>query len=307
MPTFRPLIVVALACPLLSCGGGPVEWMSTDAPQPTIFAPGAISTGQREERIAFTPDGGVAYFTRRPRRGAPRIFVSRYVDGRWTAAWPAPFSEERDEGAFITADGSALFFSSRRPMRGSRDRSENIWMARREGDGWSEPEPLPGTVNQPHSEIDDFDVGDELGPTLLPGGVLLYSTRVAPDWGSDIYVAQPNEQGAYTDPHPLRINSNGDETNPVLSPDGRYLVFQAYGNADGLGGDDLYVSRRTEYGWSDPDLLPEPINSLDDDGSPGFSPDGRLFFFASDRGARGGYEDIYFVNVDALGLDMGGP
>ena len=65
------------------------------------------------------------------------------------------------------------------------------------------------------------------------------------------------------------------------------------------------MSERTAYGWSDPWLLPEPINSERSDGYPSFSPDGRYFFFASDRDARGGVYSIYYVDVEALGLEIG--
>lgn len=299
--------LAALLGALSACDPGRAGWMSADVPEPTVFAPDVISTWQRENGIAFTPDGREAYFTRRGRRGPSRIFVTRWVDGRWTEPEPAPFTEEGDETPFITADGSTMLFTSRRPMRGSWDRSENIWMARRGADGWSAPRPLPGTVNQPEAEIDDYDVGEEVGPILLPGGALLYWTSASPDWGSDIYVAERDGDGAWVRPRPLRLNSTRDETNPAISPDGRHLVFQAYRDVDAFGDDDLYVSERTAYGWSAPRLLPEPINSPDFEGHPRFSPDGRHFFFASDRDARSGYDDIYFVNVEALGLDGGGP
>ncbi|MDX1645565.1 MAG: hypothetical protein R3304_00370 [Longimicrobiales bacterium] len=275
--------------------------MSEPVPEPRVFAPGVISTAQREYGLTFRPDGREVYFTRRPRRGPALIFHSRFSDGSWSEPQPAPFSREGDEAPFILPDGSALLFSSRRPARGRWDRSENIWLVERDGTGWSEPRPLPGTVNRPGREIDDFDVGMELGPFLLADGVLLYWTRVSPDWGSDIYVAEGNELGEFVDPRPLRLNSAGDESNPVLSPDGRHLIFQGYRGSDGYGDDDLYVSERTDYGWSTPRLLPEPINSPAFEGHPRFSPDGRHFFFASDRNRR--YEDIYVVSTAALGLD----
>jgi Tol biopolymer transport system component len=44
------------------------------------------------------------------------------------------------------------------------------------------------------------------------------------------------------------------------------------------------------------------VNSDESDTHPRFSPDGRLFFFASDRGRR--YSDIYYVDIDALRLDV---
>jgi Tol biopolymer transport system component len=296
------VVVVPLALLAGSCARPNADWMSAGVGEPTVFASGVISTGDREYGIAFTPDGSEAYFTRRGRRGPSRIFVSRFVDGAWSDPEPAAFSREGDEAPYISPDGDTMLFSSRRRMSGSRDRSENIWMARRHGDGWSELRPLPGTVNQPGMEIDDYDVGTELGPTLLPGGQLMYWTRTSPDWGSDIYVAEPAEDGRWINPRPLLLNSPRDERNATLSPDGRYLIFEGYRSSDGFGGEDLYVSERTDYGWRAPRLLPEPVNSDDSDTHPGFSPDGRFFFFASDRGRR--YSDIYYVDVDALGLDI---
>lgn len=301
---WRPATVVALAT-LATGACAPVdhtEWMSADVEEPTVFAPGVVSTADREYGITFTPDGREAYFTRRGRRGPSRIFVTRFMDGAWTEPEPAPFTAERDESPFITRDGETMLFTSQRRMSGSWDRSENIWMMRREGDGWSEPHPLPGTVNQPGGEIDDYDVGVELGPTLLPGGLLMYWTRTSPDWGSDIYVAEPDEAGGWINPQPLLLNSTREERNATLSPDGRYLIFEGYRSTDGFGDEDLYVSERTEYGWSPPRLLPEPVNSGEADTHPRFSPDGRHFFFASDRGRR--YADIYYVNVEALGLEL---
>lgn len=303
-PRHRGIAPLAVAAALVagSCVPPDAEWMSSDVDEPTVFAPGVISTDDREYGITFTPDGREAYFTRRGRRGPSRIFVTRFVDGTWTDPEPAPFSEERDEAPFIAPDGDTMFFSSRRRVSGSWDRSENIWMMRRQGDAWSEPRPLPGTVNQPGAEIDDYDVGTELGPTLLPGGLLMYWTRTSPDWGSDIYVAEPGDDGGWTNPRPLLLNSPREERNATISPDGRYLIFEGYRSTDGFGDDDLYVSERTDYGWSPPRLLPEPVNSDEADTHPRFSPDGRLFFFASDRGRR--YADIYYVDVAALGLDI---
>lgn len=316
MPPIRLVTLAVLSWGLLACTEGyaglpQADWMGADVPEPTVFAPGVVSTGEREYGITFTPDGREAYFTRRPRRGPTRIFVTRWIDGRWTDAEAAPFTREWDQTPFVTPDGSTMLFTSRRPMPGSRDRSENIWMMRRAAAGWSEPAPVGGTVNRPGSEIDDFDVGEELGPVLLPGGELLYWTRVSPDWRSDIYVAEPDGEGGWVHPRPLRLNSVRDESNAAMSPDGGYMVFQGYRDAHGFGDEDLYVSERTEYGWSEPRLLPEPINSPDFEGHPRFSPDGRHFFFASDRDRSGSRrwrpDDIYIVNVEALGLGGGGP
>ena len=311
---FRPAVrvlsyttIIATIVVGTSCDAPGAAWTREGVSVPRVFAPGIISTAEREYGITFAPDGSEAYFTRRARRGSPRIFVSLFEGDVWTEPTPAPFSTDRDEAPFITSDGSRMLFSSRRPARGSRDRSENIWVTERSGEGWADPVPLAGSVNQPRSEVEDFTTGTELGPIVVDNGSLLYWTRVDPDWGSDIYVADLDEDGSYVNPRPLRINSVGDETNPAMSPDGQYLIFQGYRDASGFGEQDLYVAHRTEHGWSNARLLPEPINSAGSDGYPSFSPDGRLFFFASDRGMRGGSYDIYYVDFTALRLGASVP
>ena len=304
--TLRHLTLLALALTCAACDG-PTPLGRTSVPAPQLFAPDIVSTDSREYGITFTPDGTEAYFTRRQRRGGAQIFVTRFVEGAWTEAELASFSTDRDEAPFITADGERMFFSSRRFVPGSLDRSNNIWVIERTDDGWSEPTALEGIVNQPRGEIDDFTTGSEMGPVLLSGGSLLYWTGADPEWGNDVYVADPDENGAFVNPRPLRLNSYGDESSPAMSPGGRFLIFQGYRNANGIGEQDLYASERTEYGWSDPWLLPEPINSDRSDGYPSFSPDGHYFFFASDRNARGGFYSIYYVDVEALGLEIEGP
>ncbi len=285
-----------------ACQPTEAPWWEESVPEPTVFAPGIISSDQRDYDITFTPDGREAYFTRRGRRGSPRIFVSTYSEAGWRDPVPVLFGSDRDEGPFISLDGSTMVFSSRRPVPGQPDPGDDIWLVRREVGGWSVPEPIGGPVNQPAIRVGRYTLGTELGPSLLPDGGLLYWTRNDPEWGGDLYVATPDGAGGFEEPTALRANSYGDESNPVLAPGGRYIVFQAYRDASGLGEQDLYAIERTDYGWGDPILLPRPVNSVHSDGWPGFSPDGRRFFFASDRDDRPGYYDIYWVDVEALGL-----
>jgi Tol biopolymer transport system component len=299
----RPtLAVLLLSLATAACEAPAALWWEASVPEPTVFAPGVISSDLRDYDIAFTPDGREAYFTRRSRRGPPRIFVTTYSDSGWTAPTPAPFGSERDEGPYITADGSTMLFSSRRPAPGQAEPSDDIWIMYRQGTGWSEPQPVAGPVNRPSERLGRYTLGAELGPSLLPDGGLLYWARTSPEWGGDLYVALPDDEGGFRQPSPLRVNSQGEESDPVVSPGGRYILFQAYRDASGYGEQDLYAIERTRYGWSDPILLPEPINSVHSEGWPSFSPDGKRFFFASDRDARPGYYDIYWVNVEALGL-----
>lgn len=283
-------------------GSSDAAWLEETVRTPRIFAPNVISTGLREYGITFSPDGQEAYFTRRPRRGPPQIFASRFEEGSWGEPVPVPFSSEHDEAPSISADGQAMMFVSRRHIPGSGDRSDNIWVVNRGENGWGPPTPLGGLVNQPRSETGDFVTGSELGPVMLLDGSVLFWSHSDPDWGPDIYRSELLADGTYGQPAPLRINSTGEETNAAMSPDGRFLIFQAYRDASAPGNQDLYVSRQNEHGWDAPVPLPAPVNSPANDGYPSFSPDGRFFFFASDRSARGGYYDIWYVESDILEL-----
>ncbi|HSH76170.1 MAG TPA: hypothetical protein VLA09_10845 [Longimicrobiales bacterium] len=280
-------------------------------PTPVLFAPGVISTAYtREYGITFDPTGTEAYFTRGGGgRGAPppQIHVARFVDGAWTEGGVAPFSRAGDESPFLAEGGRRLLFSSRRdlPEWGPLRSDNNLWIVDRFEGGWSSPEPLPGEVNRPRLDGRAAPARGESGPVLLEDGSLLYWTYEDPDRGPDLYVAYERD-GLFVEPRPLRVNSSGSESNPAISPDGLHLVFQAFRDLDAIGGEDLYVAERTQYGWGPARLLPEPLNSPGDDGYPSFSPDGRYLFFASDRGASGSVS-IYYVEAAAAGLNGSAP
>jgi Tol biopolymer transport system component len=302
----RPSVIVTIGF-LVACEPAPAPFGTEPVPEPVPFAPERVTAGMSEYGIAFSPDGTEAYFVRQGggRRGRPEILVSKFANGAWTKGEPVPFSTGWEEAPFITRDGRRLFFSARRDVPGQElaRGNNNLWVVDRSAEGaWGAPKPLEGAVNKPREDDDDAPARSESGPVLLPGGELLYSTTEDNEWGLDLYVADQVD-GAFTHPRPLSFNTTGAETNPAITPDGRYLVFQAFRELDAIGEQDLYVSERTASRWSTPRLLPEPINSEASDGYPSFSPDGRYFFFASDRRAPGSSWSIYYVETSALGLD----
>lgn len=94
----------------------------------------------------------------------------------------------------------------------------------------------------------------------------------------------------WTDPAPLAgfLNTGDEEYHPALSPDGASVYF-ARGQLG--GGADLYVSRRTPEGWSEPEALATVNTESSDEITPWVSPDGRSLVFATDRPeGRGGYD-----------------
>jgi hypothetical protein len=117
----------------------------------------------------------------------------------------------------------------------------------------------------------------ELGAALSPDALSLYYNSDRPEGlGSfDIYVSQraclecPWEQ-ALNLGSPINGPDNGGT--PALSHDGHLLFFSS--NRDGLGGLDLWVSRRKnpndDFGWEAPVNLGPLVNSAADDGGPSY-------------------------------------
>ncbi len=102
--------------------------------------------------MTFTPDGTAAYWPVIDQSdGLKRWIVeSTMRSGVWERPRIAPFSKKglEDDVPCISPDGKKFLFLSWRPLApGDDSKKERIWMMRREGDGWSKPEPLSEAVN----------------------------------------------------------------------------------------------------------------------------------------------------------------
>ena len=75
------------------------------------------------------------------------------------------------------------------------------------------------------------------------------------------------------------INTQGNEFSPVLSPDGKFMLFNS---KRGEKYQDIWISYSQESGWSRPEPM-RALNSPYNDESPFISADGKTIFFSSDR------------------------
>ena len=87
-------------------------------------------------------------------------------------------------------------------------------------------------------------------------------------------------------------NSSYSFAQPTLSADGQTLIF-ASDMEGGYGETDLYVSRRTQSGWSEPVNLGAKINSAGSELFPFLHSSGKLYFSSNRYGGQGGF-DIYY-------------
>jgi Tol biopolymer transport system component len=134
-----------------------------------------------------------------------------------------------------------------------------------------------------------------MGGIVMSDGSLLFWSAPSDPRNADIFVA-PAVGTGFGRPVPIGapINTPAFESAAAMSPDGRLLVFQREGAADGMGKEDLYVAKRTGAGWGEPRLLGGGISTSSNESFPSFTPDGASLVFSSDRG---GNWSIYVVSV----------
>lgn len=273
-------MIVAIVNPALLGQQAPYD-SRTLLPEPALFAPGLISTGDYESHPTFTPDGREVYFLKMaPNFSRWTIFVSRYEDGKWSQPEVAPFSGQyQDADPYITADGKQFYFISDRPVEaaGERQSHHDIWVMDRTSSGWSAPRHLPLPVN---SDADSYY------PIALKNGTLYFGSERKESKGlGDIYRAVPRKDGSYAVENlGSPINTIGGEYEAFVTEDEQLLILAAAKRPDSLGDYDLYVSHKQPDGkWGEPVNLGPEINSPARELSPKLTPDGKYLIWMSCR------------------------
>ncbi|MES2555146.1 MAG: OmpA family protein [Bacteroidota bacterium] len=280
--------------------------------EPINLGPG-VNTADPEYFPTITVDGKTILFTRlindsRVEGSLPKqedFYVSNLSDNNaWQTAIPMPnnINTVRNEGApTISADGRSLIFvacsmgdvldyGDDRSGRGSCD----LFITKRLGSKWSNPENLPGKINSGSWESQ---------PSLSADGKTLYFVKRVSSRGmtqdADIFMSTLQDDGTWGLPARLSNNVNTPmmEESVLIHPDGKTLYFSSRGH-QGMGGLDIYVSRLDATGvWGKAENLGYPINTRYDENSLMVSSDGEIAFFASDREGGYGDLDIYYFEM----------
>lgn len=113
----------------------------------------------------------------------------------------------------------------------------------------------------------------------------------------DLYMSKWDEKkkewGPATNLGPV-LNTKERETGVFLHPDGETMYFASKGHA-GMGGFDLYVTKKVNGAWTTPVNLGYPINSPDDDVFFVVSGSGRYGYYSSYREDGLGEKDLYRI------------
>jgi hypothetical protein len=126
--------------------------------------------------------------------------------------------------------------------------------------------------------------------------ILFHSNRFRGIGGTDIWYIEKNENGGWSAPMNFGkpINSTGNELDPSISPDGKYMFYTVLSDKKTSGGlpcgKIMMVERISSTSWKEPVALPAPINGDCECGGKILS-DGKTFLFSSVRtGGKGGYD-----------------
>lgn len=129
---------------------------------------------------------------------------------------------------------------------------------------------------------------NEFGAWLTADGTLwFWSQRLGASGWRDIFFARPDPvSNAWRAPEEFALNTAGRESHPWVSGDGSVIIFTS-DRPGGEGGDDLWLSRRSGGGWSEPVNLGPEINSRFDDEAARIDPQTGALFFTSNRPMAG--------------------
>ena len=256
----------------------------------SVLLPSTVNTMEGEEYgPVLTVDDNALYFVglyRDDGSYSEDIYVSRRDPrtGQWTAARritelsdpyrnEAPTSISGDGRTMLLFVEGRMCFSQRGPY------------------GWSEPRPLPSTLQLGNWQADAQISAD--------GSVLLFAANYPSSL--DIYVSERDEQGKWSEPYSIgpAINTLGMERSPYLHPDMKTLYFSS--DREGtLGELDVWVTHRLSDTcwncWSEPENLGPDINTPGRDCWYKVSADGSTAYYAQKSGRR---HDIYCVELPA--------
>ncbi len=182
----------------------------------------------------------------------------------------------------------------------------------------SEQQP-DGTYNEPKEYISKInDARKNTGmATFQPTGASMFFTRNGNHLNKQnayclqLYEAKSSDGKTWEKAEQLNFcRTASNYMHPAISADGKTLFFVS-DKAGGLGGTDIYVSKKEKNRWSKPQNLGPKINTNGHEGFPFMHQNGKFYFCSKGHLGLGGF-DIFVTQLDKNGewetpINLGAP
>ena len=221
---------------------------------------------------------------------------SRDKLGKWSepVKLPPSINTEAHEGAPTFNSKRTVLYFTRCPHEKNKAFGCEIWMSRKVGSNYSEPEMLQ--LGARSSDQDTFQVYRGQPTVSADDELLIFSSnQPGGQGGRDLWSVRLDKEGQPEGtPKNLGsgVNSRGDDKFPFLRANGD-LYFSSDGYP-GMGGLDLFVAERTNAGsWGAVENLKSPLNSCGDDFAIVFDGNEDKGYFTSNRAGGKGQDDVW--------------
>ena len=277
-PKQRPLINIASN--IVEDAAFAKEQLKNPLPFTPEPLPETVNAHELQYFPVLTVDQQNLIFTRRitstPGQDDENLMVSRKNEqGSWDPAEsisPNINTKDNEGTSTISADGRTLIFTSCKGRSGYG--SCDLYVSRKTGDTWSEPQNMGPAINSRSWESQ---------PSLSADGRTIYfvSNRPGGRGGNDIYVSSLSATGEWSKPENLgeTINTPFDEVSPFIHANGQTLYFSSNGHK-GMGGYDLFITEKEKDVWQKPRNMGYPINTHEDQVSLFVTADGKKGYYA---------------------------
>ncbi len=150
-----------------------------------------------------------------------------------------------------------------------------------------------------------ISTGQDYCTTLTPKGDTMYFVRTSEE-GVDAIMISNLINGKWGQPRQVSFTGTFNDTDPLLTPDGKSMYFMTNRNADQKGWKedfDIWVVDLVDNDWGSPYRLPDFINTSFTEGFPSTTSGGNLYFFRANKPGHS-EQDIWYSEKVGGGFDI---